>query len=138
VTLGLRVWAKSSSLGTRSERRGATAGTEKRFEVIADDAIREATWLERRRHVPQGWQLPVEVGMDSWYLRLPDDEDYPRRLSALTASAPKIPDEEVSLALWCGDSQAVPWPWPAAGTRSDIGIYTRRGPLGGRRAIRAG
>jgi hypothetical protein len=52
--------------------------------------------------------------MDSWYLRLPNEEDYTRRLYALTASAPKIPDEEVSLALWCGESQAVPWPWPAA------------------------
>jgi hypothetical protein len=52
--------------------------------------------------------------MDSWYLRLPEEEDYTRSLSSLTASAPKIPDEDVSLALWCGESPAVPWPWSAA------------------------
>jgi hypothetical protein len=64
----------------------------KRFEAIADDAIREATWLARWSHAPQGRWLSAEVGMDSYYLRLPDEEDYTRMLSALTASAPKIPD----------------------------------------------
>jgi hypothetical protein len=86
----------------------------KRFEAIADDAIREATWLARRRHTPQGRRLPVEVVMDYWYLRLPAEEDYTRRLSALAVSAPNIPDEEVSLEMWCGESPAVPWPWTAA------------------------
>jgi hypothetical protein len=99
----------------REERAARSDGWDiKRFEAIADDEIREATWLARRRHDPQGRRLPAEVDMDSWYLRLSDEEDYTRRLSALTASAPKIPDEEVSLALWCGESQAVLWPCPAA------------------------
>jgi hypothetical protein len=97
-----------------SEER-ATAGDiweGKRFEAITGPDSREAAWLGRRRHAPRGRRLPTEWEMDPLYLRLPEEEEYARKLWTVTAAAPRVPDEEVSLALWCGATPMVPYQWP--------------------------
>jgi hypothetical protein len=49
--------------------------------------------------------------MDPLYLRLLKEEEYARKLRRVTTAAPRVPDEEVSLTLWCGATQMVPYQW---------------------------
>jgi hypothetical protein len=50
--------------------------------------------------------------MDPLYLRLPEEEEYAKKLWKVTAAAPRVPEEEVSLHLWCGATPMVPYKWP--------------------------
>jgi hypothetical protein len=48
---------------------------------------RNKAWLARRKHAPCCKKVPKSWGLDFIYLRLPEEENYARRLSALFRQA---------------------------------------------------
>jgi hypothetical protein len=73
---------------------------------------RDKAWLSRRKHAPCCTKVPPEWGLDCIYLRLPEEEIYAPRLSALLRQATLGPTGDVALNLVCFDRPLLPPRWP--------------------------
>jgi hypothetical protein len=68
--------------------------------------------LARRKHAPCCTKITPAWGLDCIYLRLPEEENYARRLSALLRQATLGPTGDVALSLICFDWPLLPPRWP--------------------------
>jgi hypothetical protein len=62
---------------------------------------RDKAWYARRKHAPCCTKVPTAWVLDCIYLRLPEEENYARRLSALLRQATLGPTGYMALNLVC-------------------------------------
>jgi hypothetical protein len=83
-----------------------------RIAALPTGERRDKEWLARRKHAPFCTKVPPAWGLDCIYLRLPEEENYARRLSTLLRQATIGPTADVALKLVCFDKPLLPPRWP--------------------------
>jgi hypothetical protein len=72
-----------------------------RIAALPTGERRDKAWLARRKQAPCRTKVPKSWGLDCIYLRLLEEENYARRLSALFRQATIGPTGDVALKLVC-------------------------------------
>jgi hypothetical protein len=83
-----------------------------RIAALPTGERRDKAWLAQRKHTPCCTKVPPEWGLYCIYLRLPDEENYARRLSALLRQANLGPTGDVALNVARFDRPLRPPRWP--------------------------
>ena len=83
-----------------------------RIAALPTGERRDRAWLARRKHAPCCTKIPKEWGLDCIYLRLPEEESYARRLSALLRQPTTGPSGDVALNLVSFARPFLPPRWP--------------------------
>ena len=83
-----------------------------RIAALPTGERRDRAWLARRKHAPCCTKIPREWGLDCIYLRLPEEESYARRLSALLRQPTTGPSGDVALNLVSFARPFLPPRWP--------------------------